>query len=108
MAINLASKEAIYIINLLKELGYYKQSIFPLYTDNNSALLLAKNPVFHERTKHINVKYYYIRDLIEKQIIDLLYINTIKQKADGFTKPLERVKFNYFLEHLGFKAPTKN
>jgi len=78
IAINLASKEAIYIIHLLKELGYYKQSIFPLYTDNNGALLLAKNPVFHERTKHINVKYYYIRDLIETQTIDLLYINTIE------------------------------
>ena len=97
VAINAATKEAIFIISLLKELGYYKQSKFPLYTDNNGALLLAKNPVFHERTKHIAVKYHYIRELINKGIIDLIYISTQEQKADGLTKALERTKFNRFL-----------
>ncbi len=67
------SKEAVYILEILKELGYYKQEKFPLYTDNNSALLLAYNPIFHEWTKHIAVKYHYIRELIYKGIIDLIY-----------------------------------
>ena len=74
IAINTVIKEAIYIRALLEELGYYKQNKFPIYTDNNSALLLAKNPIFHERTKHIAVKYHYIRDLIIKGIINLNYI----------------------------------
>ena len=47
-----------------------------IYTDNNRALLLANNPTFHERTKYIVVKYHYIRDLINKGILDLIYIST--------------------------------
>ena len=86
----------------MDELGYYKQEKFPTYSDNNGALLLAKNPIFHERTKHISVKYHYIRDLIEKGIIDLIYINTLEQKADGLTKALERVKYKTFLDYIGF------
>jgi len=74
IAINAVIKEAVYIKALLEELGYYYQNKFPIYTDNNGALLLAKNPIFHERTKYIAVKYHYIRDLIIKGIIDLNYI----------------------------------
>ncbi|EKD11952.1 hypothetical protein MBM_09882 [Drepanopeziza brunnea f. sp. 'multigermtubi' MB_m1] len=100
MAINSAAKEAVYIKQLLTELGYYMQDKFSLYTDNNGALLLAKNLVFHERTKHIAVKYHYIRDLINKGIIDLVYIRTLNQKADGFTKALDKLKFNEFVKQL--------
>ena len=100
IAINIAAKEAIYIKSLLLELGYYKQNKLPLYTDNNGALLLAKNPVFHERTKHIAVKYHYIRDLINRGIIDLIYIPTKDQKADGFTKALDKNKFQEFIRML--------
>jgi hypothetical protein len=70
-------------------------------TDNNGALLLAKNPIFHERTKHIAVKYHYIRDLIDKGILDLIYVPTKEQKADGFTKALDKVKFAEFIRMLG-------
>ena len=101
IAINIAAKEAVYIKSLLKELGHYKQNKLPLYTDNNGALLLAKNPIFHERTKHIAVKYHYIRDLINKGIIDLIYISTKEQKADGFTKALDKIKFKEFIRMLG-------
>ena len=102
IAINAATKEAIYIKSILEELGFYKQDKFPIYSDNNGALLLAKNPVFHERTKYIAVKYHYIRELIENGVIDLIYINMLEQKADGLTKALERVKFKGFLDYLGF------
>ncbi|CAL3971482.1 unnamed protein product [Diplocarpon coronariae] len=100
MAINSAAKEAVYIKQILLELGFYIQNKLPLYTDNNRALLLAKNPQFHERTKHIAVKYHYIRDLISKGVIDLIYINTLSQKADGFTKPLAKPQFVEFLKQL--------
>ena len=101
IAINIASKEAVYIKSLLEELGFYKQKKLPLYTDNNGALLLAKNPIFHERTKHIAVKYHYVRDLIDKGILDLIYTPTKEQKADGFTKALDKVKFKEFIRMLG-------
>ena len=58
--------------------------------------------MFHERTKYISVKYHYIRYLIDQGIIDLIYINTQEQKADGLTKALEKVKFKGFLDYLGF------
>jgi len=66
--------------------------------------LLAKNPIFHERIKYIAVKYYYIRDLIIKGIINLNYISSENQKADRLTKPLNKSKFNDFLIYLGFKS----
>ena len=97
IAINTAAKEAVFIKQLMTELGFYNQAKFPLYTGNNGALALAKNPVFHERTKHIAVKYYYIRQLIEKGIINLVYISTKDQKSDGLTKPLDKTKFKEFL-----------
>ena len=82
--------------------SHNNQQKLPLYTNNNGALLLAKNPIYHKRTKHISVKYHYIRGLIEEGVIDLIYINTLNQKADGLTKALEKVKFKGFLQHLNF------
>ena len=101
IAINSATKEAVFIKQLMTELGAYNQAKFPIYTDNEGALALAKNPVFHERTKHIAVKYHYIRQLIEEGTIDLVYINTKDQKSDGLTKPLDKTKFKEFLIQLG-------
>lgn len=104
IAINTASREAIYIIALLKELGFYIQDKFPIYTDNNGALQLGYNPIFHERTKHIAVKYHYIRNLILEGTIDLIYIPTKEQKADGLTKTLDKVKFKEFLKYLSYNV----
>ena len=101
IAINSVSKEAVYIKNLMTELDVYNQAKFPIYTDNQGALALAQNPVFHERTKHIAVKYHYIRSLLEEGVIDLVYINTKDQKADGLTKALDKIKFRRFLTQIG-------
>jgi hypothetical protein len=104
IAINLAAKELAYIRILLKELGLasYDPNIkLPLYTDNQGALQLAKNPIYHERTKHIAVKYHYIRDLINKRILDLIWVPTVDQKADGFTKALNYNTYTAFITQLG-------
>jgi hypothetical protein len=103
IAINTAVKEAIYIKQLLSELGHYNQNKFPIYTDNNGALLLAQNPIFHERTKHIAVKYHYIRHQIDNGIIDIIWVPSEKQKADGLTKPLDKNKFESYLSQIGLK-----
>ena len=100
IAINAAAKEIAFIRALLEELKLFTQNKIPLYTDNNGALLLANNPVYHERTKHISVKYHLIRDYINKGMLDLIFIPTNSQKADGMTKPLAKIKFNEFITHL--------
>lgn len=75
IAITEACKEAIFIGNLLNELCSYK-NVITLYNDNQSSQKLAYNPVFHNRTKHIDVKYHFVREVVEK--VDLRYLSTNK------------------------------
>jgi hypothetical protein len=64
-----------------------------LRVDNKSALALAKNPVFHERSEHIWVRHHFIRGCLEEGSIKASYINTKDQLADLLTKPLGRIRF---------------
>jgi hypothetical protein len=64
-----------------------------LRVDSQSALALAKNLVFHEQSKHIGVRYHFIRDWLAEESIKAWYINTKDQLADLLTKPLGRIKF---------------
>jgi H2-forming N5,N10-methylenetetrahydromethanopterin dehydrogenase-like enzyme len=69
--------------------------------DNQGALALAKNPHLHERSKHIDICYHFIRDLTEKGKVVTSYINTVDMVADGMTKPAGRVVFERFKKLLG-------
>ena len=62
---------------------------------------LVKNPVFHDKSKHIKIKYHYIRDMVQRGAVKLLYVATEEQIADVLTKPLARMKFEYIIERLG-------
>ena len=62
---------------------------------------LSENLVFHDKSKHIEIKYHYIRDMVQRGAVKLLYVATEEQIADVLTKPLARVKFEYFREKLG-------
>ena len=64
-----------------------------VFCDNSSSIKLSKNPVFHGRTKHINVKFHFIRDLIKKGDVELMYCRTKEQLADIMTKPLKLEDF---------------
>ncbi len=98
IALATATKEATFIKAILEELDYFQQSNIPIYSDNNGALLLAKNPTFHARSKHINVRYHLVRQKLADNTISIHYIPTNKQVADGLTKPLPRVKFKEFID----------
>jgi H2-forming N5,N10-methylenetetrahydromethanopterin dehydrogenase-like enzyme len=69
--------------------------------DNQGALALAQNPHLHERSKHIDICYHFIRDLTEKGKVVTSYINTVDLVADGMTKPAGRVVFERFKKLLG-------
>ena len=62
---------------------------------------LSKNPVFHDKSKHIEIEYHYIRDMLQRGAVKLQYVATNEQIADVLTKPLAKVKFEYFIEKLG-------
>ncbi len=76
-------------------------STVQIRADNQGAITLAKNPHLYERSKYIDISYYYIRDLKEKKRIKITYILTAEIVADGFTKPLNRVAFERFKAMLG-------
>ena len=64
-----------------------------IYCDNSNAIDISKNPIQHFMTKHIEIRYHFIRDLVERKIVAFEYIPTKCQNADIFTKPLDRSKF---------------
>ena len=61
----------------------------------------SDNPVFHDRSKHIKIKYHYIRDMVQRGAVKLQYVATEEWIADVLTKLLDKVKFKYFREKLG-------
>jgi hypothetical protein len=65
----------------------------PLMCDNSSAICQPQNPVFHGRAKHIKVRHHFLRDHVEKGDIEMKYIDTKRQLADIFTKPLDATRF---------------
>ena len=72
-----------------------------VYCDNSSAINISKNPMQHSKSKHIEIRYHFIRDLIERKIVCLEYIPTERQIADIFTKPLDRNKFETLRQVIG-------
>ena len=72
--------------------------------DNQGAIALAKNPHLHERSRHIDISYHYVRDLVQKGRVKIDYTPTADMVADGFTKPLERVAFDRFKDQLGMTS----
>jgi hypothetical protein len=69
--------------------------------DNQSCIKMTKNLVFHDKSKHIEIRYHYICDMVQRGAIKLQYISMDEQVVDVLTKPLSRVKFEYFRDKLG-------
>jgi hypothetical protein len=83
----------------LRDYGY-KLSKVPLIFDNESAIPMADNPVEHSRTKHIDIRYHFLRDHQKKGDIEIAYVNTNNRLADIFTKPLDEKTFSKLSNEL--------
>ena len=108
-AMAVATCEIIWIKALLKDLGFNLQDSVPLYCDNQAATYIASNPVFHERTKHIEVDCHFIREKVKSKVIHTPYVTSKNQLADMFTKSLTRIKLEEIMHKLGavdILAPT--
>ena len=99
MALTAASKEAIYLRNLIQEVFGIIHPI-TIYNDNQSSLKLIRNNTYHSRTKHIDIKHHFIRQLSQSDFI-FQYIPTNEMTADILTKPLTRIKHSRFTILLG-------
>ena len=106
MAASQASCEAIWLRKLL--FGLFGQKLQPtiIHCDNQSCIKLSENPVFHDRSKHIEIRYHFIRDYIQRGAVKLQYISTDEQVADILTKALQKGKFVFFRDKLGVVQNT--
>ena len=96
-----STSQAIWLRRILEDIGEKQKEATILFRDNKSSISIAKNPVCHERTKHIAIKYHFIRDAIEEGEIQLQYCKTQEQLADIFTKALPKEKLCYLRERIG-------
>jgi hypothetical protein len=95
-----ASCEIFWLHKILQDLGIIKKTPTILWIDNQSTIKMAKNPLFHSKTKHVNTNYHFIKTLINNDIIKPQYCPFEDQTSDIFTKPLGRIKFTKFRDEI--------
>ena len=103
IAASSTGNEILWLRNVLKELGFEVKQVSSLYLDNNSVVQVAKNSEHHGRMKHLNLAFYWLRDVVEKKIIKPIHISTDHNPSDLLTKALKRVKFSGFRDVCGLK-----
>ena len=96
IALTYAIQEASFLGQLLSDMLCVDVKPVHLYVDNQGAIELAKNPVYHQRTKHIDIRYHFIRSKVDEKSIILHYIPTVENVADMFTKPVSKAKLRSF------------
>lgn len=101
ISLSVASCQALWLRNVLHELKCPQEKGTIMFCDNQSSISLSKNPVFHGRSKHINIKYHFIRELIKDGEVYIKYCKTQDQVADVFTKALKTDSFLKMKEKLG-------
>ena len=104
MSMTDAIKQIAWMKSLYGELGFTVNNI-ELNIDNQGAIFNAQNNVVETKTKHINIKYHYVRENVKDQTVHLLYIHTNEQQADILTKNLPRVKFEELRSLIGIQIP---
>ena len=100
-AMSRTSCELLWIKHLLQELGILHEGPMDLICDNQAAMHIASNPVFHERTKHIEVDCHFVREMITQSVIQTKYLKSEDELADLFTKALTGPRVKYICNKLG-------
>ena len=103
MATSQAACEAIWMRKILVDLFGSHLDPTVIHCDNQSCIKISINPVFHDRSKHIDIRYHHIRDCVQWKIMLLQYIPTEDQDAEILTKALTRSKFEYHKDRIRVK-----
>jgi hypothetical protein len=96
-----ASCKSIWLRKLLTGLFDLMMEATMILCDNQSCIKMTKNPMFHDKSKHIEIRYHYIHDMVQRGAIKLHYVGTNEQVVDVLTDLLSRVKFEHFRDKLG-------
>jgi hypothetical protein len=108
VALSELAREITWIRSILAEMEQWDQTTPMLSCDNQSALAISKNPLDHQRSKHIDIRFHHIRTLIEQGVINVKWIATDKNEADGLTKALSKSKFNQFKQMIHIQVIAAN
>ncbi|GKC92515.1 hypothetical protein Tco_1157957 [Tanacetum coccineum] len=84
----------------------FRYNKIPMYCDSKITIAISCNPIQHSRTKHINIRYYFIKEHVEKATIELYFVRTEYQLADLFTKALPKERFEYLVHGIGMRCMT--
>nr|GFC18381.1 hypothetical protein [Tanacetum cinerariifolium] len=103
VAVSSCCAQVLWMRTQLTDYGFFYDKV-PIYCDSKSAIAISCNPVQHTRTKHIDVRYHYIKDHVEKGTIELYFGGTEYQLADLFTKSLPEARFKFLVEKLGMMS----
>ena len=103
VAASLACQEAVWLRALLGEISFVQKKPTLIKEDNQGAIALSKNPKYHPRTKHIDIKYHYIRNKVANKEVILDYCPTSEMLADLLTKPLGKTMFQRIRELMGVR-----
>ena len=98
-----AGQEILWLRNLFAELGYAVEGASSLHMDNQSALAVTRNPEHHGRMKHLDLRFYWLRDAVKNGLIDVKYISTKSMPADILTKALSKASVQEMREMMGLR-----
>nr|GEU54367.1 retrovirus-related Pol polyprotein from transposon TNT 1-94 [Tanacetum cinerariifolium] len=103
VSLSVCCAQVLWMQTHLTDYGFHFNKI-PIYCDSKSAIAISCNPVQHSRTKHIAVRYHFIKEHVEKGMIELYFVKTDYQLADLFTKALPVDRFKYLVRRLGMRS----
>ncbi|XP_052728602.1 secreted RxLR effector protein 161-like [Vigna angularis] len=107
IAAALCACQCIWLRRILEQLGSKEKKETKILCDNSSTIQLSKHPVFHGRSKHIAVRFHFLRDLVNDQVVSLAYCSSNEQVADIMTKPLKLDQFERIRSMLGVIKVTE-
>lgn len=104
MALTEGTKEALFLQRFLDELGFSNLGKVTIFGDNLGLIKLAENPVFHHKSKHIDIKHHYVREVIKNGKVKIQHISTTDMIADVMTKGLPKQKHSRCTKMFGLKS----